>query len=97
MALLPAGLQIRSIRNHLGIVNETYGTIGLTVLRDAKVFVAPISDVGFDDGFIAAGSMLLPAADGRFVGAVTVKGPAEKVRAYPPAIRRAVAMCREYV
>jgi hypothetical protein len=97
LALLPAGLQIRSIRNHIGLANETYGTIGLSVLKDAKVFVAPMSDVGFDDGFIAVGSMLLPAGEGRFVGAVTMKGTKEETQAYPAAIRRAVAGCWEYV
>jgi hypothetical protein len=97
MALLPAGLQLRSIRNHLDLANDTYGTIGVSLLKDAEVFVAPCSDLGFDDGFIAVGSMLLPAADGSVVGAVTVKGPKEKAERYPTAIRRAVARCREYV
>ena len=97
LALLPPGLQIRSIRNHIGLANETYGTIGLSVLKDAKVFVAPISDIGFDDGFIAVGSMLLPAAEGRFVGAVTIKGTKREAEAYPAAIRRAVARCWECV
>jgi hypothetical protein len=97
MALLPAGLQLRSIRNHIGLANDTYGTIGLSVIKDAKVFVAPLSDLGFEDGFIAVGGMLLPTHGGRFVGAVTMKGPKEKVESYPTAIRRAVAECWGYV
>jgi hypothetical protein len=97
MALLPAGLQLRSIRNHIGLANETYGTIGLSVLKDAKVFVAPFSDLGFEDGFIAVGGMLLPASDGRFVGAVTIKGTKSQAETYPAAIRRAVAGCWSYV
>jgi hypothetical protein len=32
-------------------VRETFGAVGLSILKDAKVFVGPLSDVGFPGGF----------------------------------------------
>ncbi len=97
MALLPPALQVWTLRRNLDRAAETFGTVGLSVLKDAKVFVCPFADFGFDDGFIGVGNMLLPAAGGGQVGAVTVKGPRERIETYPAAIRRAVAQCRDYV
>jgi len=69
---------------------RVFGTVGLSILKDAQVFTAPMSDAGWNDGFIAIGSMSLPAAGGGTVAAVSIKGDAEQIRHYPAAIRRAV-------
>ena len=65
------------------------------MLRDAKVFGAPIGDVGHPDGFIAIGSVALPTRDERKVGCVTVKGPASRVCNYPALLEAAVRACGE--
>lgn len=67
-----------------------FGTLGLTLLRDARIFGAPIAEVGHRDGFIAVGSMSLPTATGEKVGCVCVKGPREAVASMPGLIRRAM-------
>lgn len=97
LAMLPSALHLWALRANPDRTADTFGTVGVTVLREAAVFVAPISDFGFDDGFIAIGSMLLPAEGGRRVGAITCKGAHQRIAAYPQAIRRAVANCRQYV
>jgi len=50
-----------------------------------------MADAGWDDGFLALGNLSLPGPDGRPVGVLTVKGDAERIRAYPAAFRRALA------
>ena len=97
MALLPPAVQAIALRLNADRADRTFGTVGLTILRDAKVFVAPMVDFGFNDGFIAIGNMTLPAADGGRVGPVTVKGTGDGIAGYPEAIRRAVKACGEYV
>jgi hypothetical protein len=72
-------------------VADTFGSVGLSVLKDAKVFVAPFADVGFPGGFIAVGGVGQPTASGRTVGAVHVKGTREQAAAYPEVFRRALA------
>ncbi len=94
-ALLPAGLASTWIRAKGELAAATFGTIGVTMLRDAKVFVAPMADFGWPDGFLALGSTALPAEGGGSVTSVTVKGEAPAIAAYPAAIRRAVARCAE--
>jgi hypothetical protein len=64
--------------------------MALTMLKDAKVFGAPISEFGHAHGFIAVGSVALPARDGSRVGCVTVKGPEARIALYPELIRKAV-------
>lgn len=97
MALLPPWLQTAALRLNREQTGETFGTVGLSILRDAKVFIAPMADIGFEDGFISVGNMALPAAGGARVGSVSVKGPDRKVAGYPDALRRAVTLCRDYV
>jgi hypothetical protein len=54
---------------------------------------APLGDFGHPDGFLAIGSVGLPTGDGRKVGSVTIKGPAERVSDYPRPIRDVVDRC----
>jgi hypothetical protein len=82
-ALAPARLAEALIRFGLDQGTTAFGSLGLTVLKDAKVFGTPIGDAGHADGFIAIGSAALPTPDGRRVGCVTVKGPLAKLREYP--------------
>lgn len=70
---------------------RAFGTMGLTILKDAKVFGAPMGDAGHNDGFIAIGSINLPTSDGRKVGCVAIKGPGERIEQYPAIIQEAIS------
>jgi hypothetical protein len=94
---LPARLARAALRQQPENTDRTFGTIGLTILRAARVFVAPMSEIGFDDGFIAIGSMALQGEAGGAVAAVTIKGPIERIAVYPAAIRRALAVTQRRV
>jgi hypothetical protein len=59
-------------------------------VRDAKIFGAPIGDVGHEDGFIAVGSVARPTRAGGRVGSFGVKGPAERIARYPRFLREAI-------
>jgi hypothetical protein len=76
-----------------GISARTFGTIGLSVLKGVPLFVGPIADAGFEDGFLAIGNVELPDARGGNVGAVSIKGQAAVIARYPRALRRAIATC----
>jgi len=83
------------LRHALQNVPGAFGDVALTMLKDGKVFGAPIAEVGHARGFIAIGSVALPSADGRQVGCITVKGPASVVATYPSIIRDAIDRCGE--
>jgi hypothetical protein len=93
LALLPPRLALAALRANAAKRDETFGTVGLTILRDAPVFLAPYADLGFDDGFLAIGSMDLPTADGRRVGAASAKGELRKPEQLLAALRAAVSNC----
>jgi hypothetical protein len=94
--LLPPWLHRRMLETNARRVADTFGSVGLSVLKDAKVFIAPFADVGFPGGFIAVGGVGLPTASGRAVGAVHVKGTREQTAAYPQVFRRALAGVAEW-
>ena len=91
LAMIPLAIASRLVALDLEHGRRTFGTVGLSILKNAQVFTAPMSDFAWNDGFIAIGSMCLPASDGRTVAAVTIKGAEAQIRHYPAAIRRAVA------
>ena len=63
------------------ILGEFVGTAGLTILKDAEMFVGPISDLHFD-GFVSVGKMTMPTADGRTAGVVSICGTREQIDRY---------------
>lgn len=94
-ALLPAWLATPLLRFALTKASLAFGSVGLTMLKDAKVFATPIAEVGHNHGFMAVGSVSLPCTDGRpgGVACVTVKGSSDNVEAYPHLIEQAIAAC----
>lgn len=90
-AHLPPRLANTLLRYALEHDDRAFGSMGVTVLKDAKVFGAPLGDAGHRDGFIAIGSMGLPTSDGRTVGCVTIKGRRGVVERYPVLVREAVS------
>ena len=89
LALLPSWLAQPLMKSNRSAAAATFGSVGLSVLRDARIFVAPMADSGFEGGFIAIGGMNLASESGGMVGSVTIKGRA--IGGYPAAIRRALA------
>lgn len=68
-------------------LREIVGTVGISILRDAEMFISPLSDFQ-TAGFMAIGSMAVPAEDGRRIGAVSVCGSRTQVRDYYEAVVR---------
>lgn len=63
------------------VLGEFVGTAGLTILKDAEMFVGPMSDLHFD-GFVSVGNMTMPTQDGRTAGAVSICGTREQIDQY---------------
>ena len=90
LAATPARTARGVLRAAVSRTSLTFGSMVLTVVKDARVFGAPVGEIGHPHGFIAVGSARLPTGDGRMVGCVTVKGPRGVVGAYPGLIRCAI-------
>lgn len=69
-----------------GVVGDFVGTIGLTIIKKAEIFIGPFTDI-HRDGFIAISNLLTPSADGTRVCAVSVKGTKDKIIKYMETIR----------
>jgi hypothetical protein len=93
-ALIPAKLEAELLRRTLEQGGAAFGSFALSILREAKVFGAPLADVGQADGFLALGSVALPAGDGSRVGCVIIKGPAARISNYPAIVRETIERCR---
>lgn len=78
-------------------MRDGFGTLTLCMVESAKLVVAPMPDRGWDHGFIAVGKPGMPAESGPPVTPVSIKGDPDRIAAYPAAIRRAIANCRDYV
>jgi hypothetical protein len=89
--LLPAAVHSHIVRSNPAALDETFGSLCITIIRDAKVFVAPMTDLGLGHGFFAIGSTNLRAVDGRRVAAVSIKGDAGRIAGHHAALQRAIA------
>jgi len=67
-------------------LGEFVGTAGLTMLKDAEMFICPLSDLHFD-GFIALGNMMMPTEDGKTAGAISICGTRWQIDEYIKGIR----------
>lgn len=93
-AFIPLKMEAALLHRALEQGGRAFGSLGLTILRDASVFGAPMSDHGYADGFIAIGSIALDAGNGRRVGCVTVKGPPQRISIYPKLLREIISSCQ---
>jgi len=94
LALLPPGMQAMALRQNVPAMDDAFGAVVVSLIKDARVFIGSMPDIGLTGGFIALGSMALPAEDGGRVTSVSVKGPKHRIAGYPAAIRRMVDACR---
>lgn len=67
-------------------VGEMTGTVGITMIKDADLFITPMSDLQ-SEGFFAVGNLAIPTEDGKKAGCVSVRAPKEMVPKYIEAIR----------
>jgi len=67
--------------------HDVVGTFGLTVLRHAEVFIAPVTDLQIR-GFLAFGRMDMPCRGGGTAGCVSICGTKEQIQAYLSALER---------
>jgi pimeloyl-ACP methyl ester carboxylesterase len=73
-------------------MGELIGTAGLTVLRDAEMFISPMTDVHFN-GFVAMGNMKMPTEDGKTACAISFCGNKERVLQYAEAMQNLCKYC----
>ena len=66
---------------------DVVGTFGLSVLRHAEVFIAPVTDLQIR-GFLAFGRMDMPCRGGGTAGCVSICGTREQIGAYLTALDR---------
>lgn len=93
LAFAPAGVARALLHRAVERGGSAFGDLGLTILKDARVFVAPIGDVAHTAGFVSVGSMSLPTAKGSPVGCLWIKGPRERIAASLSDIRAAIQSC----
>ncbi|HYZ72004.1 MAG TPA: hypothetical protein VE641_02935, partial [Chthoniobacterales bacterium] len=79
LAMLPSWLAQFLLKYNRVRTRTVYGSVGLSMLRDASVFVAPMSDSGFDEGFLAVGKVGLTTVSQEKIACITFKGPRERV------------------
>lgn len=88
--LLPAWAHQTAVRADPASLDTTFGTLCVTIVRDARVFIAPMTDLGLGHGFFAIGSAALPSESGGAVTAVSIKGDQGRVAGYPEILQRVV-------
>ena len=67
--------------------HDVVGTFGLSVLRHAEVFIAPVTELQIR-GFLAFGRMDMPCEGGGTAGCVSICGTREQIEAYLTALER---------
>jgi len=67
-------------------LDEVLGTAGLSILRDAEVFISPMTEFQ-SGGFIAVGNVEIPTIDGGSAAAVSIAGTRSQIRDSLAAVR----------
>ena len=68
-------------------LNEVLGSVGLSILKDAEIFIAPKTEFQ-SFGFIAVGNLLMPTVDNRTAAAVSIAGSRKQIRYALEAVRQ---------
>ncbi|MCK5844250.1 MAG: hypothetical protein KAG97_06045, partial [Victivallales bacterium] len=62
------------------------GSVGITMIKDADLFITPLSDLQ-SDGFFAIGNLMIPTLDGQKAGCVSIRATKEKIERYTEAVK----------
>ncbi len=68
-----------------GSMGEFVGSMGISILRDAEIFISPLSDLQIH-GFMTIGNLTHPTEDGKTAGAVTSCGTRYQINCYKEAM-----------
>jgi hypothetical protein len=88
--LIPAWAHAAVVRANPASLDDAFGTLCVTIVRGARVFIAPMTDLGLTHGFFAIGSARLPSGAGAPVTSVSVKGEAGRIAHYPAILQRVI-------
>jgi hypothetical protein len=88
--LIPAWAHAAVVRANPASLDDAFGTLCVTIVREARVFIAPMTDLGLSHGFFAIGSARLPSGTGTPVTSVSVKGEAGRIAHYPAILQRVI-------
>ena len=66
-------------------LEEMLGTVGISIIADAEVFVSPQTDIQIN-GFMALGSALIQTRDNRRAGSVCISGTREQIAVFHEAV-----------
>jgi hypothetical protein len=88
--LIPAWAHAAVVRANPAALDDAFGTLCVTIVREARVFIAPMTDLGLTHGFFAIGSARLPSGTGTPVTSVSVKGEAGRIAHYPAILQRVI-------
>jgi hypothetical protein len=88
--LMPAWAHSTVVRADPGAADDAFGSLCVTIVRDARVFIAPMNDFALPHGVFAIGSAKLPSASGGHVTAVSIKGDAGRMGRHPEILQRAI-------
>jgi hypothetical protein len=88
--LIPAWAHAAVVRANPASLDDTFGTLCVTIVRQARVFIAPMTDLGLIHGFFAIGSATLPSGTGAPVTSVSVKGEAGRIAHYTAILQRVI-------
>ena len=68
-------------------LDEVLGTVGLSILKDSEIFIAPKTEFQ-SCGFIAIGNLVVPTQDKRTAAAVSMAGTRQQIRCGLEALRQ---------
>jgi hypothetical protein len=88
--LIPAWAHAALVRANPASLDDAFGTLCVTIVRDARMFIAPMTDFGLTHGFFAIGSARLPSLTGAPVTSISVKGEAGRIAHYPAILQRLI-------
>lgn len=88
--MIPAWAHAAIVHANPASLDDAFGTLCVTIVREARVFMAPMTDLGLSHGFFAIGSARLPSAAGTLVTSVSVKGEAGRIAHYPAILQRVI-------
>ncbi|MBN1493680.1 MAG: alpha/beta hydrolase, partial [Candidatus Omnitrophica bacterium] len=77
-------------------LTEFIGTIGVTMVKGADLFITPHSEI-HTDGFIAFGNFTVPTKEGGSAGMVSIRGNKDKIDRYMTAIKCVVDNFNDYL